>query len=1128
MPAAIILGVAAASGLTAAVGGAIGAAIVGSAVTATTAMAIGTGVISGGITAAKGGKASDVLRSAVLGGITAGAGSAIASSVASDIAFNAIASGVGGKTAVIIGNALGGAAAGAISSGTSAILRGQDPIEALIRGGLTSGLAAGVDASLYEITKNIPMLSQPTGSASGDAIQRATNAAIATSILGGSAKDALKESVLSSFANIAANYIGNAIQDNSARLRADSEAVKAAGNEIQFNEQKQKSTIQDFNNLVTDLNNSYSTVTGKKSIYEHFLKDPQGLARHFPEKHQELLNNSILAYNKAVEDHNNLYERKKPVLDGHQNTISTLQAQLPELEKIYLAKANSLNGSVTEFQVQEAKNAALALKAIEDVAIAKEIYKSDTGRDITDDELKRFAGLGPDLVESVDSAYTSKGEAREIAKEILGRDPTDSELNQYIGLAESNVRSSLEEVAAQKNIADELADAGLITSGGQFADSGTLTDADIAEIAGVNPAAAQISEIVASELAKVELAQAVPAAGSPGYAVALDRASPALYKVVANAANDPDFLKKLPAIERALNAVGSSVSKVLGSAISLGTFAPSVNTNENELLSRARQAGITLDADVAGAGRGVVNPPFVSEITQTPAPVAPPAKEPDYVVRPEDYSDTTEEVQDWQNVDTSPVTPPAAPEPQAPPVSEPIVEPEPPIELPPDLFPEPQPETLPELLPELFPEPQPTPSPAPKPETLPELLPELFPAPEPAPFPVPEVAPEPAPEPEPLPEPEVVPEPVQLPAPTPEPTPAPEVAPEPVPEPPIELPGEPETLPELLPELFPKPAPIPEPVPEPPPEPTPEPAPEPVPEISPEVAPELPAELFPEPVPETLPELLPELFPSPEAEPVPESVPQPAPEIAPEVFPEPLPEPTPEPQPEPQPEPEIAPEVLPETSPELPPELFPEYQPETLPELLPELFPKPTPEVAPEAVPELMPEPVVVPAPEPEIFPEPEPSFPLELLPEPEPEPLPEPLPEPEPEPEPEQEVSPPVEQPPTVQPPTVQPPTVQPPTVRPPAVRPPAVRPPAMTPQQMAQIFGIPASSPFAKDMFEALYGTMEYVDPFEGDPFAPTKMRPAATQKQLQQTKMAQGGYLDNLLAENISVDDLLKLLR
>ena len=64
--------------------------------------------------------------------------------------------------------------------------------------------------------------------------------------------------------------------------------------------------------------------------------------------------------------------------------------------------------------------------------------------------------------------------------------------------------------------------------------------------------------------------------------------------------------------------------------------------------------------------------------------------------------------------------------------------------------------------------------------------------------------------------------------------------------------------------------------------------------------------------------------------------------------------------------------------------------------------------------------------------------------------------------------------------------------------------------------------------ETIEALYGTMEYVDPFGDDPFKETKMLPASSQKQPQQTKMAQGGYLDDLLSEEISVDDLLNLLR
>lgn len=107
----------------------------------------------------------------------------------------------------------------------------------------------------------------------------------------------------------------------------------------------------------------------------------------------------------------------------------------------------------------------------------------------------------------------------------------------------------------------------------------------------------------------------------------------------------------------------------------------------------------------------------------------------------------------------------------------------------------------------------------------------------------------------------------------------------------------------------------------------------------------------------------------------------------------------------------------------------------------------------------------------------------------------------------------------------------VTPPVVTPPVVTPPAVKtPPVVTPpkKEIAKMLGVPVSSPIVQDVIEALYGTMEYVDVSEEFEPSKRKVAPAATQKQLQQTKMAQGGYLDNLLAENMSADDLLKLLR
>ena len=79
-----------------------------------------------------------------------------------------------------------------------------------------------------------------------------------------------------------------------------------------------------------------------------------------------------------------------------------------------------------------------------------------------------------------------------------------------------------------------------------------------------------------------------------------------------------------------------------------------------------------------------------------------------------------------------------------------------------------------------------------------------------------------------------------------------------------------------------------------------------------------------------------------------------------------------------------------------------------------------------------------------------------------------------------------------------------------------------------MAQALGVPVSSQIVQDIIEALYGTMEYVDISEEFSPSKRKVRPAATTKQLQQTKMSQGGYLDAMLTEDMSADDLINLLR
>lgn len=121
---------------------AIGTAIVGSTVSAGIATAVGVGVVSGGITAAQGGDASDILQSAVIGGVTAGIGSEIASGVSQSL----VDAGVDSAMASVAGSAT----SGAIKAG----LTGGDPLLGALSSGLTSGANQVMGALADQATVN--------------------------------------------------------------------------------------------------------------------------------------------------------------------------------------------------------------------------------------------------------------------------------------------------------------------------------------------------------------------------------------------------------------------------------------------------------------------------------------------------------------------------------------------------------------------------------------------------------------------------------------------------------------------------------------------------------------------------------------------------------------------------------------------------------------------------------------------------------------------------------------------------------------------------------------------------------------------------------------------------------------
>jgi hypothetical protein len=115
----------------------------------------------------------------------------------------------------------------------------------------------------------------------------------------------------------------------------------------------------------------------------------------------------------------------------------------------------------------------------------------------------------------------------------------------------------------------------------------------------------------------------------------------------------------------------------------------------------------------------------------------------------------------------------------------------------------------------------------------------------------------------------------------------------------------------------------------------------------------------------------------------------------------------------------------------------------------------------------------------------------------------------------------------PIVTPPVVTPPVVKPPVVTPPVVKPPVkkVEVPSFVPSTGSYVSEDKTDPIYAEGMDEFnLFATLEELLADDSDKTDKKK----DTKKSKDKTKMATGGHLDDLLAEQMTVDDLLKLLR
>lgn len=276
MPAApFIAAIAIGSGAAAAIGTAVVGALTAATISTAVATAVGSGIISAGVAIAGGAKASDVLKSAVIGGVASYVGASVASSVTSSVANAAAGSSATSSIAASLGKIAGSMAGGGVSSAVGSVLSGKgDPIQALIKGGLTAGLTSGVMEGVRATLSNVPGFDKydtATGKTiKGEApvaVQRAVSAGLAAGAMGKDADKAVVNSVLSSVMNTGADFVSKGIKDLSSTLQTTYDNAKKTTTAFDDNLARQDEIVKDYNSSAEAIEAKRATLQADLDLY---------------------------------------------------------------------------------------------------------------------------------------------------------------------------------------------------------------------------------------------------------------------------------------------------------------------------------------------------------------------------------------------------------------------------------------------------------------------------------------------------------------------------------------------------------------------------------------------------------------------------------------------------------------------------------------------------------------------------------------------------------------------------------------------------------------------------------------------------------------------------------------------
>ena len=418
MPAVpIIMAAATYTGATAAIGTAI-AGVVGATVGVAAATAIGAAAISGGISLIQGGDAGDVLKSAVVGGVASYVGGQVAASVGSSVANSAMAQGMGS-----LGNSMaavaGGAAGGATQGTIGALAYGKDPFEALIAGGLTGGLSAGVMEIVNSATSNIqgfdtkdPTTGKVVKGSLSDPAQRAIKVTLAETLQGADPQQAALAASMEYAGDIIGETVKDKLVDKKSTVTTSYERAKAASDSLDEMLAEQKRIADETNALAESVNSARDSIQAKIDSYNND-----------PDKTQSKLD----AVNEEVNAFNSMYTREVAKIDENKAAYNALNEKTPELQDEFSAHLDAYKASQEEFMLAEEQNAKIIRQELTNVVDAQDAYKASTGQELDKTQLASLYTQGEGDIKAAVARSLGYANKDEFESAILARElPSDA------------------------------------------------------------------------------------------------------------------------------------------------------------------------------------------------------------------------------------------------------------------------------------------------------------------------------------------------------------------------------------------------------------------------------------------------------------------------------------------------------------------------------------------------------------------------------------------------------------------------------------------------------------------------------------------------------------------------------